>query len=232
MSEIEAEGLVKRLGGTARLDAVDLVVRPGEVVALLGPNGAGKTTLLRVLAGMLRPDAGSARVGGRDVVTERAAAAATVGHTIAPEPAWYLRLSGRQNLEFFAVVAGVERDAAAAAVSRSLREHALVDDAQRSVGTYSRGMRARLALARATLADPPVLLLDEPGAHLDMAGAEQLTRCLATRREDRAVLIATHAVEQAVAADRAVVLKEGRVAAELAGPLEPDTIVAALAARP
>ena len=215
---IVAEGLVKSFGPVRALDGVSLAVGAGQVVGLLGPNGAGKSTLLRILGTTVLPDEGTARVGGFDVTVEEGQdARRSAGLVLGDERAWYLRLSGRENLRFFAALEGLGRREAVGRTDELLGAFGLVEAGGRAVQGYSAGMRAKLALARALLADPPVLLLDEPTRSLDPVAAvefRELARGLAD--EGRAVLLTTHDLHEAAAvADRVVVLSEGRVVAEV-----------------
>jgi ABC-2 type transport system ATP-binding protein len=179
-----------------------MTVPAGERVALLGPNGAGKSTLLRILATTVLPDAGEVRVLGYDVARNPIAVRRVVGASLGDERSWYWRLSGRRNLEFFAVLHGASRRAARARSDSLLRQV---------------GMRARLSLARALVNQPSVLLLDEPTRSLDPIASvdfrETLTRL--AREDGICVLFATHDLHEAAeVADRVVGLHEGRVAFE------------------
>jgi ABC-2 type transport system ATP-binding protein len=220
VSGIEARGVVKRFGGLTALDGVDLTVGEGEIVALLGPNGAGKSTLLRILATALLPDDGTCHVAGHDVAIEDAAVRRVIGFVSGDERSWYWRISGRQNLEFFAVLHGVARRHAGEHASRMLTAVGLDDVADRRVDRYSSGMRARLAVARALLPKPRVVLMDEPFRNLDpaaAAGARDLVRELASA-DHAAVLLATHDLHEAsTLASRVVILARGRVAARVDG---------------
>lgn len=219
---IACTDLVKRFPGRVALDGLTLSVSPGETVALLGSNGAGKTTLLRVLAGRLTPDGGTARVNGIDPSGHPQALAPIVGASLSPSSAWVLRLDALANLELFGVAQGLSRGAAREAAAERLASARLTEDAARPVGTYSAGMRARLAVARALLLDPPVLLLDEPGAALDRASAEQLAEQLSAEPGRRTVLFSTHLLEDAAAiAGRAVILNQGALSADM--PIRPGT---------
>ena len=162
MSAIDVCALTKRYGSNQALGGVGLEVAPGEIVALLGPNGAGKSTLLRIIATLVGPDGGSARVGGHDVVADALAARAALGLMLGEERSLYWRISGRRNLEFFGRLQGLDREAARARGDELLERFGLGNVAERRCGEYSTGMRARLGLARALIASPPVLLLDEP----------------------------------------------------------------------
>ena len=195
------------------LDRLDLDVERGEIVALLGPNGAGKSTLLRILGTTVLPDDGTAEVCDVDVVADPARARRQVGLMIGDERSLYWRLSGRGNLVFFAALHGMRRRHALTRAAELLELVGLVEAADRSVLGYSSGMRARLSLARALLAQPPLLLLDEPTRSLDplaASGFRDTAASLAHERET-GILLATHDLHEAVAvSDRVVILSAGR----------------------
>jgi ABC-2 type transport system ATP-binding protein len=196
------------------LDGVDLDVRPGGVVALLGPNGAGKSTLVRILATTVLPDEGSVQVGGHDVVDDGPNVRACLGLVLGNERSWYWRISGRRNLEYFAALYGLRRRAAAARIDELLAQMDLSGVADRRVGEYSSGMRARLALARALVRDPAVLVLDEPTQNLDPVASATFGDIVQRLSEERgaAILLTTHNLHEAAAlADEVVVIAQGRV---------------------
>ncbi|MBW3643992.1 MAG: ABC transporter ATP-binding protein [Actinobacteria bacterium] len=210
-------GLEKRFGKLAALRGVDLEVPWGAIVAVLGPNGAGKSTLLRILATTVLPDSGHAEVAGHDVVSDSAAARRALGLVLGDERSWYWRLTGRDNLEFYAALHGLRRPAARRRADELLAAVDLAHAADRRFDRYSSGMRARLALARALLHEPPVLCLDEPTATLDPVAAASF-RALVRRQADtgRAVLFTTHDLHEAAAvASNVVVLAAGKVAAKV-----------------
>ena len=197
---LRAEGLVRRYGDRVALDDVALRAAPGEVVALLGPNGAGKTTLLSLLAGLQQPDAGHVGLSPRQV------------GWVPQQAALYRRLTVRENLALFARLDGIAD--ADARVERMLAEADLADRADDRVGALSGGGQQRVNIAIGLLADPPVVLLDEPSSSLDPRQRERMWRFLAgLARAGRAVVYATHDVGEAERyADRVVVLVAGRVA--------------------
>jgi oleandomycin transport system ATP-binding protein len=163
---IHAEGLVKRFGDTTALDGVDLAVRPGTVLGLLGPNGAGKTTAVRVLATLIRPDAGRARVGGFDVVRQPHQVRGLIGLT-GQYASVDETLNGTENLLMIGRLLGLSRRAARARAAALLERFELTGAAGRAAGKYSGGMRRRLDLAASLVGDPRVLYLDEPTTGLD-----------------------------------------------------------------
>jgi ABC-2 type transport system ATP-binding protein len=224
MDGIEIAGLMKRFGSVQALRGVDMTVAPGEIVALLGPNGAGKSTLMRILATTVLPDSGTARVAGFDVSSKPAQVRASIGLTLGDERSWYWRLTGRQNLEFFAALYHLKRAEAQARVDALLAQFNLAEAGDRRFDGYSTGMRMRLSLARALLPDPKILLLDEPTRSLDPVGASEFRETVAAlgRTRNLAVLYTTHDLHEAAAiANRIVMVARGSVAAELPGGTPP-----------
>ena len=163
---IEVEGIVKRYGDVRALDGVDLIAEPGKVLGLLGPNGAGKTTLVRVLATLIEPDAGTARVTGLDVVDDAARVRERIG-LAGQYAAVDENLTGLENLTMVGRLYGADRAPAKRRAGELLDRFELSDAADRPAKTYSGGMRRRLDLAAALVAEPPVLFLDEPTTGLD-----------------------------------------------------------------
>jgi ABC-2 type transport system ATP-binding protein len=199
------------------LRGVHLTVAPGEIVGLLGPNGSGKTTLLRVLAGELRRDRGHVRL--LDQPPGAAALVPLVGY--APEgPLPLPRLSGAELLGMLGALLGMPPARVRARATALLGQLGLAPAAQRPHRTYSTGMRRRLAIAAALLAEPRVLLLDEPSAGLDPSGSLQLQELLrAQRAAGVAILLASHRLDEVEQlCDRVCLLDAGRVHAE--GPLD------------
>jgi heme ABC exporter ATP-binding subunit CcmA len=182
---VVCEGLVRLFGERRALDGLDLRLGPGETLLVTGGNGAGKTTLLRVLATVLRPNGGTATVWGHELPREAQAVRPAVGY-VGHEPLVYPALTARENLELYAAL----HDVNGGRVAEALGIVGLERRAGDRTAELSRGMRQRLALARAWLHGPPLLLLDEPTAGLDADGREVL-RALLTGREG-AALIATH----------------------------------------
>lgn len=221
------EQVGKVFGPVVALDGVSMHVPAGEVLAVLGANGAGKSTLMRILATTVLPDRGTASIAGHDVVREAGAARTATGLVLGEERSFFWRLSGRQNLEFFAALHGMRRRAARSAADAALRAAQLVDVADRRVDRYSAGMRSRLGFARALLGDPSVLLLDEPSRALDPLVAVELRRLVRALADARgaSVLFATHDLHEAAAvADRIVILHQGKVVREVPGGIDAEQL--------
>jgi ABC-2 type transport system ATP-binding protein len=196
---IAADGLTKRYGAREALRGVSFEARPGERLAVIGPNGAGKTTLLSILGGLLEPTAGSMRLPEGDI------------GWVPQETAVYSKLSVAENLRLFARLEGVADPESA--VSRALDDTDLTDRARDELGSLSGGNRQRVNIAIGLIADPPVLLLDEPSSALDPRHRLRVWRFLDRKAEaGTTILFATHDLAEAARhADRLLVLAEGEV---------------------
>lgn len=215
MSAIELDGLVRRYGDRAALDDVSLTLPAGATLVVFGPNGAGKSTLLRVLATLLRPSAGTARVLGHDVRSEGWRVRGRIGF-LGHEPLLYDDLSARENLAYHARLHGLAR--APERIEELLDAVDLSRRGDDRVHTFSRGMTQRLAVCRAVLHDPDVLLLDEPRANLDPAAGD-LVEPLVGRSSGRTRVVTSHDPAGGLAeGDLALGLRDGRTA--LLGPAE------------
>jgi heme ABC exporter ATP-binding subunit CcmA len=212
---IHLTGLRKTYGTTLVLDGVDLTIRAGEAVGLLGPNGAGKTTLLKILATVVRPTRGQARIAGHDVTRDAERVRAVVG-LVAHGTHLYDDLTALENLKFWRRFAGERPDEET--LQGVLAEVELDDCADLRVRTFSAGMKRRLSLARMLLTRPRVLLLDEPFSSLDQRARKWLAEYLrAFTAAGGALLMATHAFGHELdVADRLVILASGRVIADTA----------------
>jgi heme exporter protein A len=208
---LELRGVTKRFGPVRALRGVDLALAPGESVALLGANGAGKTTLLRIVAGLARPTSGEVLVAGRPALSEPAELRRRLGH-VSHATMLHDALSARENLRFAGRLHGI--GPLRSRIDQLLRSLDLSERADEPLGQLSRGMQQRVAVARALLHDPEVLLLDEPWTGLDAATSRILTDLLhALRRRHRTVLLVTHDLGRALdVAERLVVVHQGRVA--------------------
>jgi heme exporter protein A len=218
MPAIEAQGLEKRFGAVAALCGVDLEVAGGQALAVLGPNGAGKSTLLKIFAGLVHPSGGSLVIGGRrHSASNREDVRARVGF-VGHATLLYSELTARENLLFACRLYGVALPGERA--DALLEEVGLADWGERRVGVFSRGMSQRLAIARALVHDPSLLLLDEPYSGLDRGSADRLAARLGALREGgRTLVLITHDLRQACAiGTSAIVLARGRVVHRNPGP--------------
>ncbi len=212
---IEASGLRKSYGKVRALDGVDLQAATGSVLGLLGPNGAGKTTAVRILATLLQPDGGSARVAGLDVVREAPALRAKIG-LAGQYAAVDENLTGAENLEMVGRLYHLPRGEPRRRAAELLERFGLTEAADRLVRTYSGGMRRRLDLAAALVARPPVLFLDEPTTGLDPRSRIALWETIEDRvAKGTTVLLTTQYLDEADRlADRIAVIDHGRMLAE------------------
>ncbi|WP_305092485.1 ATP-binding cassette domain-containing protein [Prescottella sp. R16] len=212
---IEAVGLVKTFGRQRAVDGVSLTVPTGSVYGVLGPNGAGKTTTVRMLATLLRPDGGQARVFGRDVVRESTAVRSLVGVT-GQYASVDEDLTATENLVIFSRLLGLSRGSAKRKAADLLEEFALTEAASKPLKNFSGGMRRRLDLAASLIAHPPLLFLDEPTTGLDPRTRAQMWETI--RRlvaEGSTVLLTTQYLDEAdQLADRIAVIDRGRVIAD------------------
>ena len=206
---IDVDGVTKRFGKQNALTEVSLTVAPGHVHALLGPNGAGKTTLLRILSGLVSADAGRVSLAG----FEPRAARQLLGLVPAGDRSFYLRISALENLVFFGRLHGLRRRDAVHRSREALAAVGLAAEAGKRAGLLSKGMQRRLALARALLCDPAILLIDEATHDLDPEGARRVRTLVADTARERsiAVLWTTQRLEEIAGfADRVTLLDLGR----------------------
>ena len=205
---IETEGLTKVYGPIVAVDHLNLRVERGEIFGFLGPNGAGKTTTMRMLLGLVRPTSGEARVLGMDIRTHLPAILSRTG-SIIENPTFYPYLSGRDNLRAVARLDGISE----AGIPGILDLVDLADAAHRRFKTYSLGMKQRLAVAAALLANPDLLILDEPANGLDPAGIVEMRALMKRLKgEGHTVLISSHVLHEIEQiCDRIVILNRGQV---------------------
>jgi ABC-2 type transport system ATP-binding protein len=194
---IRTTGLGRRFGRAWAIRGVDLEVHRGEVLGLLGPNGAGKTTTVRMLTALIEPSEGSASVDGYDIRTEPEAVRSRVG-ILTETPGLYERLSAAANLDFFGRLYGLDAATRAERIERYLRLFSLWERRDESAGTFSKGMKQKLAIARALLHEPAVVFLDEPTAALDPEAAYIVREAIeGMRRSGRTIVLATHNLDEA-----------------------------------
>ena len=210
---IQLHRLTKAFGHQVALRGVDLSLAEGEFLTLFGPNGAGKTTLIRIVASLTRPTAGTVHVRGQDLSKAATAVRRDIG-LISHNPLLYGDLTPDENLRFFARMYDLPQ--ARSRIDAALEQVGLVARRHDPVRTFSRGMVQRLAIARATLHDPAIMLLDEPYTGLDLQAADMLRAVLQELAAyNRTVILTTHDLEQGLEmCDRAAILHRGRVAWE------------------
>lgn len=209
---IELRGLRRDYGERAALAGVDLALRQGESLLVLGPNGAGKTTLLRVLATLLRPSAGEARVFGADLPGEAWKVRGRIG-LLGHDALLYRDLSGRENLRFHSRLHGIAPEIAEARISALLAAVGMERRGEDRVAELSAGMRQRLAVCRCVLHEPDLLLLDEPDSNLDAEGRELVHRLIAPSPDRTRVLVSHDPERFRAEADQVLVLGVGEPAA-------------------
>ncbi|NJC98996.1 MAG: ABC transporter ATP-binding protein [Anaerolineae bacterium] len=229
---IEVNALARVFGQNRAVDGMTFHVEQGEVFGLLGPNGAGKTTTVRLLNGILPPSEGTARVFGLDPTTQGEDIRRRTG-VLTETPALYERLSARENLEFFATLQAIPASDVSRRVDEILEFFELASRANDKVETFSKGMKQRLALARALIHRPPLLFLDEPTSGLDPEAAQQVNDLIEnlTSANGQTVMLATHNLFEAQRlCDRVAIMNKGRILAlgslkELSRKLWPVTWV-------
>jgi len=219
---IETQGLTKRFGERVALDGIDLQVPRGCAFGFLGPNGAGKTTIIRTLLGLTHASAGSMSLLGLPVPAQRAQALQRVG-AIVEEPRFHMFLSGRENLRLVAAVRGPQADRR---IDPALARVGLSERAGEKVKRYSMGMRQRLGVARCLLADPQLLILDEPTNGLDPGGIQEFREMIRAmvEQEGRTVFVSSHRLDEvertcdaAAIVDRGKIITQGAIAELAAG---------------
>jgi ABC-2 type transport system ATP-binding protein len=211
---IATQGLVKRFEDVTALDGLDLEVARGELFGLLGPNGAGKTTAINILAGLLAPTSGRATVGGLDVGEEKAKIKAMIG--VCPQDtAVYDHLTGRENVELFGNLHGMDPERLKANASEMLDTLGLSGDADRRVGKYSGGMRRRVNLVMSIVHDPEIAFLDEPTVAMDPQSRRAVWEFIRSLKgRGKTIVLTTHYMEEAEAlCDRVGIIDHGRLIA-------------------
>src|SRR5574341_1026435 len=209
---IETQDLSKQFNDFWAVDGVTLSVKPGQILALLGQNGAGKTTTVRMLTALLAPTRGWARVAGFDVIHQGAKVRAAVG-VLTEQHGLYMRMTGDEYLDFFGQVYRLDPSARRSRSDYLLDYFGLAQAASHRIGEYSKGMRQKLALARALMHEPPVLLLDEPTSAMDPESARLVRDEIARlRSSQRTIIICTHNLAEAEAlADTIAIIYRGKI---------------------
>ena len=231
---IWTEGLTKYFDSFLAVDGVNLDVQSGQVLVLLGPNGAGKTTTVRMLTSILAPSKGRAIVAGFDVVTQADRVRAAVG-VLTEHHGLYVRMNAMEYLDFYGELYGLEPKVIHQRSEEMLEKFGLQTARKQRLGEFSKGMRQKLALVRAMLHDPPVLLLDEPTSAMDPESARTVRDAIhLLRSKDRTILLCTHNLAEAEElADQIAIIRKGKIIGydtpanlkrKLLGPLEYEAI--------
>ena len=211
---IITQDLAKKFDEFWAVDGIDLRVEAGQVLALLGPNGAGKTTTVRMLTSVLRPTRGRASIAGHDVVEEPEKVRAAVG-VLTEQHGLYGRMPAGEYLDFFGRIYGMDAKTRRSRAQKLLEDFGLLDYTARRISDYSKGMRQKLALARALIHNPPVLLLDEPTSAMDPESAHLVRNAIRELRSaSRAIIICTHNLAEAEElSDQIAIIRRGRIIA-------------------
>jgi ABC-2 type transport system ATP-binding protein len=216
---IETQDLSKKFNDFWAVEGINLTVKPGQILALLGQNGAGKTTTVRMLTALLTPTRGSAKVDGYDVVRQGERVRASVG-VLTEQHGLYMRMTGIEYLDFFGKVYRLDPNRRSSRSDYLLEYFGLAQVSSRRIGEYSKGMRQKLALARALMHEPPVLLLDEPTSAMDPESSRLVRDEIARlKSSQRTIVICTHNLAEAEAlSDIIAIIYKGRIL--MAGTLE------------
>lgn len=212
---IETYQLSKSFDDFQAVNGVSISVDPGEVLAMLGPNGAGKTTTVRMMTSILPPTSGWAKIAGHDVTKNPALVRASVG-VLTEQHGLYQRMRGVEYLSFFAEIYHIPKNMRKKRALELMERFGLGDALDKRLGEYSKGMKQKLALVRAMLHNPPVLLLDEPTSAMDPQSAKQVRDAiLELQRDERTFLITTHNLTEAqLLANRIAIIRHGRIIAQ------------------
>jgi len=211
---VEVKGLTKRFNRLTAVENVDFTARPGEILGLLGENGAGKTTTLRVLATVLAPTSGDVVVNGFSVARQAQQVRASIGF-ISSEAGLYDRLTARENVAYFGRLHGIPRPVLNDRIDALFDWLDLKDVADRRVGKFSKGMKQKVCIARAIIHDPPVLLLDEPTAGLDVTAIHAVDQfILRAKGEGRTIIFSSHVMSEVEKlCDRVAIIHRGSIIA-------------------
>lgn len=211
---IETHDLTKHFGTLAAVEGVSLRVKAGEILALLGPNGAGKTTTIRMLASILRPTRGTAKIKGFDVVQESIDVRRSVGF-LTEHHGLYTRMKQQEYLQFFGRIHKMPATVIRERTTELLTQYGLNEASELRLSQFSKGMRQKLALARTLLHDPAVLLLDEPTSAMDPSSAHMVRDGISgLRSSNRAIIVCTHNLHEAeMLADTIAIIRRGRIIA-------------------
>lgn len=210
---IEINNISKKFGNTLALDGVSFRVNDGEIVGLLGENGAGKSTLLRILSTMLLPTSGSAKINGYDLKEHPEQIRKNIGILFGSEVGLYERLTARENLEYFAKLNGMNVEESKKRLDDLAVRFDFKDYQNKQVGTFSKGMKQKVAIARSIIHNPSVMLFDEPDSGLDFKAAKTIFDFMEQcKNEGKSIIFSSHSMENIKNySDRMVVIHKGRI---------------------
>jgi ABC-2 type transport system ATP-binding protein len=214
MPAIEVQGLKKRYGRHEALKGIDMCIEPGEVVGFLGPNGAGKSTAMKILTGFLSPTAGTARIGGHDVVAQPIEARSQIGYLPENAPI-YPDMRVREFLDYVARIRGLGPAERVRAIARVAEQCGVEERLEQLIGTLSKGYRQRVGLAQALIHEPRILILDEPTTGLDPNQIVDIRNLVRNIGRNRTVLLSTHILSEVQATcDRVIIINRGELVAD------------------
>lgn len=217
---VEVLGLSKQFKKVKAVDNISFSVKSGEIVGLLGENGAGKTTTLRMLATMLRPTEGTAKVNGYDVINDSKKVRGEIGILFGGEVGLYDRLTAKENIMYFAQLNGMNKEKAEKSIENLVKLLKMEEYIDRRVGKFSRGMKQKVAIARSIVHEPKVMLFDEPTAGLDVTASRIVQDfILQCKKDNRAIIFSSHSMNEVEKlCDRIVIINKGKIVEE--GTLE------------
>ena len=212
---LRVENLTKKFNKVTAVDNVSFEVNPGEIIGLLGENGAGKTTTLRMLATMLKPTSGNAMIDGYNIIDNPNKIRERIGILFGGDVALYDRLTGRENMIYFAKLNGMSDLEADQAVNKITSELEMSDYIDRPVGKYSRGMKQKVSLARSIIHQPDVMLFDEPSTGLDVLSSKLIHDfILKCKKDNKAIVFSSHNMyETEKLCDRIIIIHKGKIVA-------------------
>ena len=212
---LRVENLTKKFKKVTAVDNVSFEVNPGEIIGLLGENGAGKTTTLRMLATMLKPTSGNATIDGYNIIDNPNKIRERIGILFGGDVALYDRLTGRENMIYFAKLNGMSDLEANQAVNKIASELEMSDYIDRPVGKYSRGMKQKVSLARSIIHQPDVMLFDEPSTGLDVLSSKLIHDfILKCKKDNKAIVFSSHNMyETEKLCDRIIIIHKGKIVA-------------------
>ncbi|EQB88220.1 sodium transport system ATP-binding protein [Clostridium punense] len=210
---IEVNSLSKAFKEVKAVDNISFTVKSGEIVGLLGENGAGKTTTLRILATMLKPTGGTAKVNGFDILTEDSKVRSQIGILFGGEVGLYDRLTARENIRYFAMLNGLSKEETKENIDELVKALEMEEYIDRRVGKFSRGMKQKVAIARSIVHNPKVMLFDEPTMGLDVTAARIVQNFIFNCKEqNKSIIFSSHSmVEVEKLCDRVIIINKGKI---------------------